>query len=539
MAQEFKLKGVSNLDLQDGSMKQVEVEGVDGGKVRLSKVNGKVHDTSGAPREKGVLAPNGCITCPGHGAKFSVTTGDIEEAPAPDPLTVYELVEKDGAVFIKSSADTIKTNRRRNEFSCAAAASTEEKKIVVVGGGSGAFGFLQALRENGSKTPITLISIDRTKLSKALNPDAGKLLLRQQPWFDAAAITTVSDTATAVDFAKKSVTTASSKTYPYTNLVLATGGTPKRLPLPGFKDLGNIFVLRTAKDVADILAAAGEKAEKGQGKRVVVVGSSFIGMEAGNGLAGQGHRVTIVGMESAPLEAVLGAQVGNVARANLEKAGVEFKMEAGVDKATPSDADASKVGAVHLKDGTALPADLVVLGVGVRPATDFLKDSGVPLEKDGSFTVGANFDVPNADGVYAIGDIATYPYLARAADKQPVRIEHWNVAQNAGRSVGRLLATGKTDAPAAAVVPVFWSALGAQLRYCGHARGLKSEDDVLIKGDLKEGKFAAYYTEGDEVVAVASMSMDPVMSKCADLMGRGKMLGRKELEGGKDPLQVM
>ena len=479
-------------------------------------------------------------------ACFKVASGDIEESPAPDPLTVYELLEKDGAVYIKGTEAGIKTNRRPHDFACSAAG---EENIVVVGGGSGAFGVVQALREHGSTAPVTLVSneghlpIDRTKLSKALIADAGKLQLRPQAWFDKAGVVTVADEATGVDFTKKSVATASGKEYPYTALVLATGGTPRRLPLEGFKDLGKIFVLRSVSDVQAILAAAGEKTEKGQGKRVVVIGSSFIGMEAGNALAGQGHNVTIVGMDDVPLNAILGARVGGVARKNLEKNGVQFRMGAAVDKATPSSSDSQSVGAVHLKDGTELPADLVVLGVGVRPATDFLQASGAPLEKDGSVKVDAGFRVEGMEGVYAVGDIATYPYRARPSDGQPVRIEHWNVAQNSGRGVGKALALGKTRAAAATgtaseMVPVFWSALGAQLRYCGHARGLRSEDDVLITGQPDEGKFVAYYADGDEVVAVATMGVDPVMSKCADLMRRGKMLGKKELAAGADPLKV-
>ena len=490
-----------------------------------------------------------CSTFPNKflpSACFNVTSGDVEDAPAPDPLSVYEVLVKDGGVYIKSSsAENIKTNRRVNKFSCKASASDAEQ-IVVVGGGSGAFGFLQALREHGSTAPVTLISnegylpIDRTKLSKALIPDPGKLQLRSQEWHDSAAIKTVSDEVTGVDFGKKTVTTAGGKTYPYAKLVLATGGTPKKLPLPGFKDLGNVFVLRNVHDVQAILKAAGGEAEKGKGKQVVVVGSSFIGMEAGNSLAGKGHRVTVVGMESAPLEAVMGARVGNVFRKNLEKAGVEFKMGASVDKATPSPSDSKNVGAVCLKDGTELPADLVVLGVGVAPATGYLKDAGISLEKDGSVRVDAGFAVQGASDVYAIGDIATYPYAGPTGGGKPVRIEHWNVAQNAGRAVGKTLAqpsASLSTEPPKTFIPVFWSALGAQLRYCGHATP-GSEDDILITGQPDEGKFAAYYAVGDEVAAVATMGMDPVMSKCADLMRRGKMPGKKELAGGADPLQV-
>ena len=395
---------------------------------------------------------------------------------------------------------------------------------------------MQSLRENGSKAAVTIISnesipIDRTKLSKALIPDASKVLLRPQEWYDESSIKTVADEVTSVNFSEKNVSTASGKSYPYTKLVLATGGTPKRLPLPGFKDLKNVFVLRKVQDVKAILDAVGES----KGKKIVVVGSSFIGMEAGNGLA-KDNSVTIIGMEEEPLEAVMGKQIGAVFRKNLEKNGVTFKMGASVDKATPSSSDSGAVGAVHLKDGTVLEADLVVLGVGVGPATEYLKSSNVKLEKDGSIVTDESFAVPGLDGVYAIGDIARYPYHGPGGDGTLVRIEHWNVAQNAGRSVGRALAKPGSTAPKQ-FIPVFWSALGAQLRYCGNTP--KGYEDVLVKGKPDEGSFAAYYYTSDgTVVAVATMGMDPVMAKCKILMGQGKMLSKSQLEKGQDPLTV-
>ncbi|KAI4153378.1 MAG: hypothetical protein LQ340_002352 [Diploschistes diacapsis] len=397
-------------------------------------------------------------------------------------------------------------------------------------------GFVQSLRENGSKAPVTIITqdenlpIDRTKLSKALIPDVNQVLLRPQAWYDESSIKIVKDEVTSVDFSGKSISTASGKSYPYTELILATGGTPKRLPLPGFKNLKNVFVLRKVHDAQAILSAVGEN----KGKKIVVVGSSFIGMEVGNCLSKE-NSVTIVGMENEPIETVMGPKIGSVFRKNLEKNGVKFKMGASVDKATPSSEDSSSVGAVHLKDGTVLEADLVVLGVGVAPATEYLKSSKIELEKDGSVKTDESFAVQGLEGVYAIGDIASYPYHGPGGDGTLVRIEHWNVAQNAGRSVGRTLAK-PGGAPPKHFIPVFWSALGAQLRYCGQTH--KGYDDVVIKGNPDEGSFAAYYTKGDTVVAVATMAMDPVMAKCKVLMGQGRMLGKSQLEQGQDPLAV-
>lgn len=402
--------------------------------------------------------------------------------------------------------------------------------------GSGAMGAVQGLREQGFKGAITMISsesnlpVDRTKLSKALIADKSKIELRPQEWYKTSAIETISDEVSSVDFKGKTVSTASGSSYPYTKLILASGGTPKALPLPGFKELSNVFLLRTIPDVQAILSAVGEEKKK----KIVVVGSSFIGMEVGNALAAN-NDVTIVGMESAPLERVMGAEVGKIFQSIISKNGVKFHMEASVDSAAPSSSNPKAVGSVKLKDGTSLPADLVILGIGVAPATGYLKDNGaVSLEKDGSIQTSETFAVKGLQDVYAIGDIATYPYHGPGGEGSLTRIEHWNVAQNAGRSVARSIVS--PSAPAKPFIPIFWSALGSQLRYCGNTPN--GWDDLVIQGEPKDGKFAAFYGKGDQTVAVASMMMDPIMTQSAELMRRGKMPGLKELRDGLDVRNV-
>ena len=301
--------------------------------------------------------------------------------------------------------------------------------------------------------------------------------------------------------------------------------------MPGFKDLKNVFCLRTIPDVQAILKAIGEQKKK----KIVVVGSSFIGMEVGNALAKE-NQVSIIGMESAPLERVMGAEVGKIFQNTLTKSGVKFYMGASVDSATPSSSDSKAVGAVKLKDGTILEADLVILGIGVAPATSYLKDnSAVQLEKDGSIQTDESFAVKGLSDVFAIGDIATYPYHGPGSDGSLTRIEHWNVAQNAGRSVACTIISGGKEPPKP-FIPVFWSALGSQLRYCGNTPN--GWDDLVLQGSPDEGKFAAFYGKGDTTVAVASMMMDPIMTKSAELMLRGKMPGLKELRGGLDVRDV-
>lgn len=272
-------------------------------------------------------------------------------------------------------------------------------------------------------------------------------------------------------------------------------------------------------------------------------------MEVGNAIASQdpqNHAVTIIGMESAPMERVMGAEVGRIFQKNLEKSGIRFILGASVEKAS-SDSTSNNVSAVHLKDGSVIPADIVILGVGVRPATDFLKgNEAIQLEGDGSVRTDENFAVQGLDSgsagphtdVFAIGDIATFPYTGPGGNGSHTRIEHWNVAQNAGRSVARAIlhsgAAGKLKPKK--FIPIFWSALGAQMRYAGNT--VNGYDDIFISGEPENAKFVAYYFKGETVVAVATMGVDPVMSKVAALMRVGRMIGKKDVLAGVDVLGV-
>lgn len=544
MAQEFKLKGVDKLDLKDLDKAEYEVEGIEGGKVLLCNVNGQVHALNancthyGAPLKNGVLTPEGRLTCPWHGACFNVASGDVEDSPAPLALNKFDVVEKDGGVYVKGKEADIKGGKRTVNIKTT---PSSEDKLVIVGGGSGTFGALLKLRELGYQGRITVITdeglpIDRTKLSKALITDPTKLYLQPEDWYKDGSIDFVADSVTSVDFDGKTISTKTGKSYPYNKLILATGGTPRQLPLPGFKnnELGNIFLLRKVSDVQNIVNAVGDK-----GKKIVIIGSSFIGMEVGNALA-KDNEVSIVGMESAPLERVMGKEVGQIFQRMLEKNGAKFYMNSGVEAALPASKLASavglsSVGAVKLKDGPTLEADLVILGIGVGPETSYLRDNpNVQLEKDGSLAVDENFAVKGLQDVWALGDIATYPYNGPGGNGTPVRIEHWNVAQNQGRAVGQHIAQpGSKSKP---FIPIFWSALGSQLRYCGATPN--GWDDLVLKGEPENSKFAAFYCKGDTVVAMASMMMDPIMTKSAELMRRGKMLKKSQIQSEQDVFQA-
>lgn len=538
-SQSYQVAAVS--DLKDGEKKEVELE--NGSKILLAKLNGKFLATSsncthyGAPLKNGVLTPEGRITCPWHGACFDMHTGDIEDAPAIDAIFSFKTSVKDDKVYIDATEDALKAGRRPP--SCAATkAKSAEAGVVIIGGGAGATTCSESLREYGYEGKITVISsephypIDRTKISKTLISDPSKVLLRDEKFYQGLDIDfRIKELVESIDKNSKSVKLASGSTVPYSKLVLATGGTPKRLPMDGF-DLSNVFLLRGMEHTKKIVAArdARPSNDKETKKNIVIVGSSFIGMEAAFANA-EDHNVVVVGMEKTPLESVLGGEIGKQLQTSAESKGVKFHMDAGVEKALPSKADPSKAGFVVLKDGTQLPCDLVILGVGVSPATKFL-DGQVKLEKDGGIAVDEYLKVNDADDIYAIGDIAHFPYTGPGESGKNIRIEHWDVAQNHGRCLAKNLA-GKPSS--FKNVPYFWSAQGAQLRYCGNNSPANGGwDDLIIQGDLKETKFAGFYTKGETVVAVVSMGYDPAVSKSAELMRRGMMPTKAELKAGTD-----
>jgi len=322
--------------------------------------------------------------------------------------------------------------------------------------------------------------IDRTMLSKSLMTDSSKLEWRTAADLKIKYGTTMrlGSEVTSVDLTKKEVTLDNGKdSMSYDKLILAPGGTPRRLPIEGAQ-LENVYTFRTIDDAKKVDAAAKE------GKRMVVFGSSFISMEI---VATVTKRklasIDVIGMENHPFEAVLGTEIGAGFQKTHEAQGIKFHMASKVEKIIPQEGNPTLAGGVMV-NGTIIPADFVVMGVGVTPATAFLKGSGIKLESDGGIKVDQYLRVqsgPDTNDVYAIGDIAVYPQI----DGVHARIEHWNVAGNHGRAVGKTIA----GSPQPFIkVPIFWSAGG--LRYCGVGHGY---DDVFVKGNAAEQKFIAYY----------------------------------------------
>jgi pyruvate/2-oxoglutarate dehydrogenase complex dihydrolipoamide dehydrogenase (E3) component len=225
-------------------------------------------------------------------------------------------------------------------------------------------------------------------------------------------------------------------------------------------------------------------------------------MEAAAGLRQRGLDVTVVGQESAPFDKQLGADVGNVYRKIHEEQGVKFRLGEKVGGLMGEGA----VRAVRLAGGDEIAADLVVAGLGIVPATDFV--TGAERGADNGLLVDARLRA--ADELYAAGDVAAFPLRG---DGETIRVEHWRVAEQHGR-VAALNMLGRDVVYDS--VPVFWTIqYMKRLDYVGHA---SSKDDVLVRGDLGKQEFIAYYLRDGLVAAAAGMNRDQDMAAIIALM---------------------
>jgi len=354
---------------------------------------------------------------------------------------------------------------------------------------------------------------DRVQLSKALDKPVDKLMLRPESFFKECSIEVLKGASVTKLDTKGQVVHVQGEDgkseLKYDKVLVATGGTPRKLFAPG-SDMENIFTLRTPEDAAEIAKLA----RKGQ--KMVVVGGSFIGMEVASSLSKKGCDVCVIAMETVPFERVLGKKVGAAFARKLQKEGVEWFGTSQVRLFRGN----NKVNGVELEDGEVLPADAVIVGAGVLPNTRFVE--GVSLDKNGAIIVNPLLQAEACDNLYAAGDVCAYPAVRTG---QRVRIEHWDVATQQGRVAAKNM-LGQYQP--FTTTPFFWSGLfGENLRFVGHAPD--ALDRVVIEGDVSNMNFISYYTEDDEIRAVATVNRDPVAVACAELMRRGQMPRVSEL----------
>lgn len=256
---------------------------------------------------------------------------------------------------------------------------------------------------------------------------------------------------------------------------------------------------------------------------VVILGASFIGMETAAYLSDKCASVTVIGQDKFPFNGPFGDKIGERVMKLYEAKGVKFQMSNGVKECIGEN---NIVTEVVLNDETKLKTDIFVMGVGSTFNTEFLRDSGLDINPDGSITVN-NYMETNVKSVYVGGDIAKAPVFV--ADNEKATIGHFGLAHYHGK-VAALNMLGKKTAIKA--VPFFWTMfLGKGIRYAGYGR----YDDCEVYGNLDEMKFVAYYYKNDKVVSMASCGRDPVVSQFAELLQQNKRIYRKDVHDGNIP----
>jgi apoptosis-inducing factor 3 len=498
-------------ELKNGELKEITVGE---NKIALAKADDQFFAVDGicphlkAPLAKGALCGH-LLYCPWHHSAFDITNGDLQEPPALDCLATYAVRIQDEDVYVATTP--------KEKVPANANTLLPDKTFVIVGGGAAGLVAALTLRQEGFGGKLVMITkedtppYDRTMLSKKFlsgKMEKEKLPLRKEDFLEKYNIELLKDKEVkTLDAATKTIHFTDGSMLLYDAALVATGGEPNELKLLG-AHLPNVFTLRSERDGERILEMA--KAAK----KACIIGSSFIGLETAASLKTLGLDVTVIARESVPFEKNFGKEIGEYFLKLHTEKGVIVKTTAEVESIDGNE----KAETVTLKSGEKLETDLVIVGIGVHPKTDFLQ--GVQLnEKDKSVQV--NEYLQAAEGLFAAGDIAQFPDVRSG---QRTRVEHWRLAQQHGY-IAALNMLGKT-ASVDDIVPFFWTnQFDQRLSYVGHAADW---DELVLDGSIADKKFLAFYVKKGKVQAVASMGRDVESNKIEDAMRNSKTLFTRE-----------
>ena len=475
-------------DLGEGAPIVVE-DGVD--KILLVRIEGKIYAVGHeCPHyqeklEKGALFGTQ-IVCKSHFARVDVTTGRVVSPPALNDLPVYPVKVEAGEVFIGAAV--------KPKFpKPAAAIGSDPRVFLIIGAGAAGNMAAETLRREGFAGRILMLTeederpYDRPNLSKDfINGKAGEewLPLRGPKFYPAQSIELLTGKqVVALDAAKKRVRLADGEVIAFDKALIATGGSPRPLSIPGGTGDG-CLALRTTADARAILAAAV------QSKKVAIIGAGFIGLELATSLQDRGLEVTVIAPEALPLARVFGDRIGAKIKAMHESRGVRMLMGTAVQGI------GGGMGAkVITISGSKVEADFVVAGLGIQPRIGFLDGSGIV--ENGAVPVDERMQT-RVPGIFAAGDIAALPDL----DTGRRRVEHWVAAERQGQRAARCMMDAE---PGVMEVDVFWTKqAGASLKYVGHAAEF---DQIAYRGVVEEGTFLAGYYRKGALLAAATIGM--------------------------------
>lgn len=431
------------------------------------------------------LVVGDAIRCPWHHACFSLRTGESTRPPALNALAVWEVTRDRDNIVVRRKRDAPKP-------SAAHRSAPTPEKFVIVGGGAAGFAAAETLRREGFAGAVTMLSddgampVDRPNLSKdylAGNAPEDWLPLRPEDYYrDAGIDLRLNTNVSAIDPKSRKVTLGNGDKLPFDRLLLATGAEPVKLQIPG-ADQPHVHTLRSVADSRAIIAAAG------RAKCALVIGASFIGLEVAASLRARKLEVHVVAPEERPMQKVLGAEMGDFVRSLHEENCVIFHL-----KDTVEDLDGMRA---TLKSGAVIEADLVVVGIGVKPRLALAERAG--LAADHGVSVSEYLET-SVSGIFAAGDIARWP---DPHSRQIIRVEHWVVAERQGQTAARNMLGRRERFDA---VPFFWSQhYDVPINYVGHAENF---DDIAIDGSISGRDCLLKYRKGGRVLAVASIYRD-------------------------------
>jgi len=441
----------------------------------------------GGPLAEGVIDGN-TVRCPWHHACFSLRTGEALRAPALSPLACWNVERRGSTVVVTGKVERdplaptypIETDRARHP-----------RDVVIIGAGAAGSAAAEMLRRCGYDGRVSMVDddagapYDRPNLSKdylAGNAPEEWMPLRPSGFYAEHGIDVIRGRVRGIDPGARTVDVGGREPLRYDALILATGAEPVHLPIPG-SDLPHVHYLRTLADSRALIAATTSAT------RAVVIGSSFIGLEVAASLRARKLDVHVVSPDAVPLGRVLGDYLGEFVRSFHESHGVTFHLG--------HKPQLIEAGAVVLDDGTRLAADLVAIGVGVRPRLELAERAGLAIDKGVSVDEYLQTSVP---GIYAAGDIARWP---DAHSGQRIRVEHWVVAQRQGQVAARNVLGARERFDHA---PFFWSAhYDVSINYVGHA---EQWDEVKVDGDAAKHDVAVRLIRGGETGALATIFRD-------------------------------